>query len=419
MFELYVFIFSLKRRLSGHVKAQWQHLLKQPSGDASTGSWQVYGASCQRDRSTERAEVTGKAISRTCFSSCVSKAAILLAQNLIPEDVCPEVWELISLAFWLFSSSNVAQQSGKLDPALRALYAGQCPMPPVISFPERLVRRQYEQFWRAVAYSLLLSPLLSAHDYPWSGDQDSDISVMTKKNLQLHNQATCCKSHASASATWWEQLHLSHVIHHLWMAHFSVKAGQEWCNGYFIYCKQNFIFLTSKYAIQHSGEFKKHSSSKTEQIVCCCFIPSLLAEKCNSLVCWHSTHLFKISLPWMHSLIYPNKSLSGHSNSTGCTWQPLCILTFVAKLSYSAVWKLTCSNFTPCDHVSDTCLSYTTQCLLLFAGGFLEQINLSSFNMFQQMPHINHYFYSQPEFHPFNLSQNIMLPVLVTVCFCL
>lgn len=58
-------------------------------------------------------------------------------------------------------------------------------------------------------------------------------------------------------------------------------------------------------------------------------------------------------------------------------------------------------------------------CLLLFAGGFLEQINLSSFSMFQQMPHINHYFYSQPEFHPSNLSQNIMLPVLVTVCFSL
>lgn len=188
-------------------------------------------------------------------------------------------------------------------------------------------------------------------------DQDSDLSVMAKEYIQLDDLLICWKSHAHASnscilitSQGWEAGSLGYF----WMARLSAKVGRWWWNGYFSYRKENLIFqLTTKYTIQHSGKFEKLLSSNTEQIVCCCLILSMLSKKkkYNSLVCWHSTH------SWMHSLISP--VLTGHL--TVHTWHLSCSLTSVAKFSYLGIWKVTCSSFTECDHVSEIHAT-VTQC---------------------------------------------------------
>lgn len=216
------------------------------------------------------------------------------------------------------------------------------------------------RFWRAVAHALLLSPgslqlCPWQHDYPSSGDQDSRRLCNTQGKspsyvTQLYVLYVWRVMHMHPSPYGNEVTEVGgRRIDCSWAACFSKKAGQQWCNGHFSYCKQNFIFqLIAKYAIQHPGGFRKLLSSKAEQIVCCCFTPSLLARKCNFLVCWHSTHLFKISHPWMHSLL-TSSILTGHF--TVCTWQ----LSHVGFWSWAFLLSNMKANivyFTRCDCVS-------------------------------------------------------------------
>lgn len=134
-------------------------------------------------------------------------------------------------------------------------------------FSWEVVRQRYERFWRAVAHSLLLSRggqqlcpwRMNAHD---QGDQDSrHLCYAWGKShyvtqLYVLHVGRVMRMHLSPDGSGCILVTGvgSRQLDCLWVAYFSERAGQQWCNGYFIYCKQNFIFqLIAKYAIRHPG----------------------------------------------------------------------------------------------------------------------------------------------------------------------